>query len=137
MIKIMKIKKLFVVLTFLLVNSAFSQTTAKSNPDLQQSFIEEVFGTNITKDGQHYKNLQILLLERIEFTNVKLDQHEKFPKLSQQPLFNKYNDKISRDVNFDQNNFNVLKYDLNFFSPRTKVYRIDNSDWLIIIHPQS
>ena len=44
---------------------------------------------------------------------------------------------ITRDTNFDQSSFNILKYDLNFFSPHTKVYRIDNTDWLIIINPKS
>lgn len=132
----MKFKKLIVVLSILLFNTAYSQTTAKSNPDLEQQFIGEVFGANIAKDSQHYKNLLILLRERVLFSNVALDQSEKFPKLSQQPLFNKYNGEIKRDVNFDQSSFNVLKYDLNFFSPHTKVYRIDNTDWLIIINPK-
>ena len=112
----MKFKKLIVVLSILLFNTAYSQTTAKSNPDLEQQFIGEVFGTNITKDSQHYKNLLILLRERVLFSNVALDQSEKFPKLSQQPLFNKYNGEITRDTNFDQSSFNILKYDLNFFS---------------------
>lgn len=133
----MKFKKLIVVLSVLLFNTSFSQTTAKSNPDMEQRFIEEVFGTNITKDSQHYKNLLILLRERVLFSNVSLEQNEKFPKLSQQPLFNKYNTEITRDINFDQSSFNILKYDLNFFSPYTKVYRIDNTDWLIIIDPKS
>lgn len=131
----MKLKKIIVVLSILLFNISFSQDNLKSNPDLEQRFIEEVFGANIIKDSQHYKNLLLLLRERVLFSNVALDQGEKFPKLSQQPLFNKYNGEITRDASFDQSSFNVLKYDLNFFSPHTKVYRIDNTDWLIIIHP--
>jgi hypothetical protein len=131
----MKFKKIIVVLSILLFNISFSQDNLKSNQDLEQRFIEEVFGANINKDSQHYKNLLMLLRERVLFSNVVLDQDEKFPKLSQQPLFNKYNEEITRDTNFDHSSFNVLKYDLNFFSPHTKVYRIDNTDWLIIIHP--
>lgn len=131
----MKFKKIIVVLSILLFNISFSQDNLKSNQDLEQRFIEEVFGANITKDSQHYKNLLMLLRERVLFSNVVLDQDEKFPKLSQQPLFNKYNEEITRDTNFYHSSFNVLKYDLNFFSPHTKVYRIDNTDWLIIIHP--
>lgn len=131
----MKNYRLIVVLAFFVFNITFSQTTTKSNPGLEQRFIEEVFGSNIAKDGQHYKNLQKLLRERVIFTQESLQENEKFPKISQSPLFNKYNSELIRDVDFNENNFNVLKYNLNFFSPNTMVYRFDNSDWLIIINP--
>lgn len=133
----MKFKKLIVVLSILLFNTSFSQTTAKSNPDLEQQFIEEVFGTNIAKDSQHYKNLLILLRERVEFKNQSFEKIEKYQKLSSIQLFNKYNESLERDLEFDFKTFNVLKYDLNFFSSHRKVYRIDNTDWLIIINPKS
>lgn len=133
----MKFKKLIFVLSILLFNTTFSQTTAKSNPNLEQQFIEEVFGATITKDSQHYKNLQILLRERVEFKNQPFDQTEKYKKLSNLPLFNKYNQFLTRDLEFNIETFNVLKYDLNFFSSHRKVYRIDNTDWLIIINPRS
>ena len=133
----MKFKKLIVVLSILLFNTAYSQTTAKSNPDLEQQFIDEVFGTNITKDSQHFKNLLILLRERVEFKNQPFEKIEKYQKLSSIQLFNKYNESLKRDLEFNIETFNVLKYDLNFFSSHRKVYRIDNTDWLIIINPKS
>lgn len=131
----MKINKLFVLLIILVFNITYSQTTAKSNPGFEQQFIEEVFGENVAKDSQHYKNLQKLLRERVVFSQEPRHENEKFLKISDAPLFNKYKSKLKRDVNFDENNFNILKYNLNFFSPNTKVYRFDNSDWLIIINP--
>ena len=73
----MKFKKLIVVLSILLFNTAYSQTTAKSNPDLEQQFIGEVFGTNITKDSQPYKHSLKPLTERVLFSNVTLHQNEK------------------------------------------------------------
>lgn len=133
----MKFKKLFVVLSILLFNTTYSQTTAKSNPDMEQRFIEEVFGTNITTDSQHYKNLLILLRERVEFKNQPFEKTEKYQKLSSIQLFNKYNEFLKRDLEFDLETFNILKYDLIFFSGHRKVYRIDNTDWLIIINPKS
>ena len=62
---------------------------------------------------------------------------EKYQKLSSIQLFNKYNESLKRDLEFNIETFNVLKYDLNFFSSHRKVYRIDNTDWLIIINPKS
>lgn len=131
----MKINNFFVVLFFLIYNVTISQTTAKSNPNLESKFIMEVFGNSITNDVQHYQNLQKLLRERVVFVQEPLQENEKFPKISQTQLFDKYNSDLVKDVTFDVNNFNVLKYNLNFFSPNTKVYRFDNSAWLIVINP--
>ena len=131
----MKINKLFVVLSFLVYNITFSQTTAKSNPKLESQFIVDVFGNTLAIDSQHYKNLQKLLRERVVFIQEPFQENEKFPNISQAPLLNKYNSELVKDLTFDENNFNILKYNLNFFSPNTKVYRFDNSDWLIIINP--
>ena len=104
---------------------------------MEQQFIGEVFGTNITKESQHFKNLLILLRERVEFKNQPFEKIEKYQKLSSIQLFNKYNQFLTRDLEFNIETFNVLKYDLNFFSSHRKVYRIDNTDWLIIINPRS
>lgn len=131
----MKINKLFVLLFFLIYNITFSQITAKSNSKLEHDFIVEVFGNTISVDSQHYKNLQKLLQERVLFIQEPFQENEKFPKISQTTLLNKYNSELVKDLSFDENNFNILKYDLNLFSPNTKVYRFDNSDWLIVINP--
>ena len=131
----MKINKLFVVLSFLVYNITFSQTTAKSNPKLESQFIVDVFGNTLAIDSQHYKNLQKLLRERVVFIQEPFQENEKFPNISQAPLLNKYNSELVKDLTFDENNFNILKYNLNFFSPNTKVYRFDSSDWLIVINP--
>lgn len=131
----MKTNKIFVMLIFMYFNLTFSQTTAKSTPQLANQFIVEVFGASIAKDSQHYKNLEKLLRERVVFVQEPMQENEKFPKISQMQLFNKYNSNLERDLVFEQASFNVLKYDLIFFSPYTKVYRFDNSDWLIQINP--
>lgn len=130
-------KYLIIVLVGFCTNLLSSQTTFKSNPDFEKKFIQEVFQNNISPGTQHYKNLLILLQDRVEFVKELPIKGEKYPKISQMPLFNKYNSQLERDVEFDPNSFNVLKYDLNFFSSFMKVYRFDNSDWIIIVHPKS
>ena len=111
------------------------QITVKSNPNLEDEFITYVFGDNVVTGSQHHKNLIDLLQNRIEFTKLvkNSDSDKDYPNIDQVPLFNKYNESITRDSTFDENTFNVLKYDLNFFSNFTKIYRVNNTDWVIII----
>ena len=44
---------------------------------------------------------------------------------------------LKRDEGFDPNNFNALKYNMNFFNSQALVYRVDNTDYIIVIKPQS
>lgn len=113
------------------------QTIVKSNPNLEDEFIISVFGDNVVKGSQHHKNLIDLLQNRIEFTKLvkSSDSDKDYPNINQVPLFDKYDKSITRDTTFDSNTFNVLKYDLIFFSTFTKIYRINNTDWVIIIKP--
>ena len=77
-----------------------------------------------------------LLQNRINLIVSPIVGDDKYPKLSEVPLLNKYNPDLKRDVVFDPLTFNVLKYSLNFFTNTTSVYRIDNTDYLIIIRGQ-
>jgi hypothetical protein len=119
------------------INYESKQTTIKSNPNLEDEFITSVFGDNVVVGSQHHKNLIDLLQNRIEFTKLvkSSDSDKDYPNIAKVPLFNKYNKSITRDSTFDENTFNVLKYDLIFFSNFTKIYRINNTDWVIIIKP--
>jgi hypothetical protein len=36
-------------------------------------------------------------------------------------------------VTFDVNTFNILKYNINFFSQREQVYRIDETNYIVYI----
>jgi hypothetical protein len=77
-----------------------------------------------------------MLSLRFEIRKLKMEAGEKFPRLSQIPLFNKYNPSLQRDAAFDPTNFNPLKYDLEFFAPTDKVYRVDGSDYILFIKGQ-
>lgn len=132
----MKIRMITVLLLFFTFNLAFSQEEYKSNSNLESVFITEVYGSSIDKNSQLYKNLQVLLRERIIFIQQQEKQFEKYQKLADIPLFNKYNSSLVRDVVFDKNTFNVLKYNLTFYSNFPKIYRID-SNWLIKVEPQN
>ncbi|MBW3518212.1 hypothetical protein [Flavobacterium sp. NKUCC04_CG] len=102
--------------------------------------IQEVYRDNmklLASDPWRVKALERLLTERIEIIEVAPSADEKDVKLSTMPLFNKYNRNLRRDEAFDINNFNVLKYDLNFFANFRISYRIDNTNYIIKINPTS
>lgn len=125
---------LFVIcLIFIGINSSLAQQTT--------SKIQEVYGDKYqeisTNDPERIKLLSDLLENRIKIVEVSSVGEDKYPKLSSVALLNKYNPNLTRDVAFDVNTFNPLKYNLNFFSTKTEVYRIDNTDYLLVIQPQT
>ena len=105
------------------------------------SKIEEVYGSSLQQimqnDSERIKLLTDLLENRIRIVQVASVGDDKYPKLSEVALLNKYNSGLKRDVVFDPNNFNPLKYNLNFFSLKTEAYRVDNTDYVIVINPQT
>ena len=105
------------------------------------SKIQEVYGD---KTQQIMKNeperiiaLNDLLDNRIKIVVSPVVGEDKYTKLSSVELLNKYNPNLKRDEGFDPNNFNALKYNMNFFNSQAVVYRVDNTDYIIVIKPQS
>lgn len=101
--------------------------------------IKQVYGDYLkeveTRDPERLVHLDRLLNERVTVVTLERTEGEKFAKLSAMPLFNKYNPALERDVTYDPKTFNVLKYDLTFFSRTVMVYRIDGTDLVIVIRP--
>lgn len=128
-------RNLLLLLSFLMFSFASAQEKIKPNLSLKNQFIKEVYG-ELDQNSQLSKNLNILLTERIEYLNQKWQSEEKYPNLSEFDLFNKYNSSLIRDVEFNADTFNPIKYNLNFYSHYPKIYRIDNN-WLLVIHPQN
>lgn len=128
--------------------SSFTYETlvkAKINPTLSERAIQhrinEVFANeaeSLVFDNSHRLN-SILYFFRHRFFILERKQvaNEKLVKLSQIPLFNKYNDGLQRQAVFNPYNFNPLKYQLDIFSSQKKMYRVDHSDYIIIILPSS
>jgi hypothetical protein len=76
-----------------------------------------------------------VMTDRIEYQLVAQDENEKFPLLSSVPLMTKANAAVhgADFANFNVSTFNPLVYNLDFFSDRTVVYRIDNTGYLLIV----
>ncbi len=104
------------------------------------SKIQEVYGDKTQEiaqnDPERIKLLNDLLDNRIKIIESPIVGEDKYTKLSSVPLLNKYNTNLKRDLIFDPANFNPLKYSMNFFTSEAQIYRVDNTDYLIVIQQQ-
>lgn len=128
---------LFVIfLIFVSQNFSFAQTI--------DARIQEVYGDKtqelLANDPDRLRFLNELLASRIslELSLKDLSTNSSITKLSEVELYNKYNQSLVRDINFNPETFNPLKYNLSFysFSKEPVIYRIDNTDYIIVIKPQ-
>lgn len=133
-------KNLYTIILFLLCVNMFSQKLSSDAKikEVYATYYEEIF----SNDKQLLINLNNLLENRIqyikesEFNNLYKDSKAKIVLLSTVPLFNKFNKDLSRDKIFNKETFNPLKYNLKFYSQSLVAYKIDDTEWLLIIHPQ-
>lgn len=127
-------------LLFILVLSFYSlnicsQTTIDAK-------IQEVYASKAqefaSQNPDWLKIMNDFIQNRVKITRVAFDPlHDKYVKLSEVKLVNKYNPSLQRDVAFDPVSFNPLKYDFIVSAKTTQVYRVDNTDYVIVIEPQS
>ena len=118
-----------------------SLSFAKMNAQEIDARIVEVFKDAepgyIESDPVRIMFLTDLLKNRIRIIESPVHVKENYTKLSEVPLFNKYNSALTRDVVFDPLNFNPLKYNFEFSSiTEAKAYRVDNTAYIIVINPQ-
>jgi hypothetical protein len=124
------------------MNSAYSQSTngSANNVSVVDPRIQEVYAdqlnTLVLNVPNRIKDLNDILNNRVKIEEMRLESDEKYPKLSSVELFNKYNPNLTRDVVIDEANFNPLKYSLRFHAKTTLIYRIDNTNKVIVIYPQ-
>lgn len=125
-------------LTFALVALA---NISDANAQQVNAKIQEVYGDKtqeiVQNDPERIKVLNDLLDNRIKIIESPAVGEDKYTKLSTVPLLNKYNPSLTRDLVFDPNNFNPLKYSMNFFTSQVQIYRVDNTDYLIVINSQN
>jgi hypothetical protein len=105
------------------------------------TFIQEVYGdqaqTMIFSNQKRYETLRKLILERMQIIRQAEIRDKKYTKISEVGMLNMYNKDVKHDGFFNKNTFNPLKYNLEFFDINSlRVYRIDNTEYLLIIQPQ-
>lgn len=104
------------------------------------ALIKEVYGDQAEKEilsrPQRVKDIKHLLRNRIEIKLVPGGDLKPCPLLSEVSLFDAYVSTLTRDVNFNPHDFNPLKYNLNFYSRNAALYKVDNTNYFIIIKSQ-
>lgn len=117
----------------------YSQTISLQLSDAQiLSRATVVYGNDfLTQNPSLIISLGELLTERITFMQTPQNTDEKYPALSSYPLMNKINPAVHgvEFEDFDLQAFNPLVYKFDFFSDKTQVMRIDNTDYIMIVNP--
>lgn len=78
-----------------------------------------------------------ILNHRVEYITTPHTSVEKYALLSSVPLMTKNNPAIQGAdfASFNISTFNPLVYHIDYFSDKTQVYRIDNTDYIMVIRP--
>ena len=125
-----------IALSFLLNNSLFAQSDLGLHPKTEQ------FANEVYQDCLQYVNEELLglydkLVRRVEIVQFQNNQLNDIKLLSSFGLKNKCNASLSYDgVNFIPENFNPLKYFLNYSSTEDQYIRVDNTNYVVHILPQ-
>ncbi len=83
------------------------------------------------------RNIKNILRNRVvvkEVTNPK--ERKDCDNLSTVPLFDSFVSDIRRDDYFNPNTFNPLKYNFDFYSMSSYMYKVDNTNYYIMIKSQ-
>lgn len=100
-------------------------------------FAAEVFANCPSFTGADYLSIYAEYINRVEVVEEAYSPNESYALLSKVPLKNKCNPKMSRDeASFNPNTFNPLKYFFNYYPKVDTRYRVDNSKYVILIHPK-
>ena len=105
-------------------------------------FLSEIFKDKLKENVLDRPNMLLayknLLRNRIVIKQFNtLPTSEKYTNLNEIPLFTVYNSNLTRDVSYSSKTFNVLKYNLPFFGGNGGMFRINKTNYFLIIKPQS
>lgn len=103
--------------------------------------LEEVYGDKLNayvlSKPSRLKAIKDILRNRIEIIEISKKSDQKpCTLLSEVPLFDYYVPDLKRDVVFNKSTFNPLKYNFNFYSRGSHMYRVDNTNYFILIKSQ-
>lgn len=133
----MKKLLLSLILTQFIVFSGHSQITKEKSTAYIKEFFGDKYNVFVNEQPQRIASYLNLLTERIEFKKISNSKGEKYIKISELELFNKFNPNIRRDSSYDISTFNPLKYSMQFFNLKTNIYRLEGTEWVIIVKAQN
>ena len=103
--------------------------TSLENKKIEAAFQDELYLNRIYSSKSLITDIKDILRNRvsIELENIK--------DISHLPLLSSLNFKVK--TKFDLRNFNPLLYDFDFQSKTQKMFRVDDTNYIIIIKPKS
>lgn len=102
-----------------------------------QQYANEIYKDCPEYAGPAYMGDIREMLSRVEIRTEAVQPQENYDVLSNLILKNKCNPSLSSDVNnFNPDNFNPLKYFFNFYPKETVKYRVDGTQYVIVIQPK-
>ena len=132
---------LLIAVLFITANS-FAQQNTKNN--YTNTFIEysirEVFNNSADDLVLNSNSSRLALITNFYNNLLSVEyrpelREKEFESTNDLNLLNKYNPSLQRDTNYNASTFNPLKYDIQISPLHKKMYRIANTDYLIIIVP--
>ena len=112
-------------------NKQYKFSEAQVN-ELIKEVYQDKANTIIFSDEIRYQGFKNLLLNRITIYKQNFKEGEQYQNLSEFELLKTYNQNLSRNSIFSISNFNPLKYDINLYSNKEIIYRIDKQHVLHI-----
>jgi hypothetical protein len=98
--------------------------------------LEYVYGDKLQKyvldKPSRVNDIKHIFRNRIFIQNEDVKDISNYPLLSSVPVFDVFNNKIIIPF-FNKDSFNPLIYNFNFNSKRRLIYRVDNTNYLIVI----
>jgi len=135
-------KRIFISsLVLALSLNGFAQNAAITNVTVTPKV--EAFAKEIFKNSPNYITPEMLSILQEHYNRVEIKQEpftagENYTPLSKTYFINKYNPDLKKDdTNFNPATFNPLKYALNFDARADMVYRVDNTNYIILVHKRS
>jgi hypothetical protein len=119
----------------------FNANVASPLTNRELQLITEAFGSKtqslVLDNAAYLQDLKNLLRNRIRIEKVSdASKQKKVRLLSEIPLNKTHNPAVTREQEFNINTFNPLKYQMDFFSNGTYLYRVDDTDYFITITSQ-
>ena len=119
----------------------FNNNTKTPFSDDELNKLQEVYGTALSSEILNRPNrvlgIKEILRNRVTIKNISdPNQKKPCPLLSEVPLFDAFVSNLKRDQFFDPLTFNPLKYNFPFHRKGYQLYRVDKTDYFILIKPQ-
>ena len=132
---------LIFIIVFGAINLSFSQTenhietALKINTSMLAKFYEEVYRNSEYTLNSEREGVIKLQIDRIIFIKIPFVENETYKLLSTVIKMDKYNPTLNYDTSiFDTNTFNPLKYNFNYYLKRNQFFRIDDTEYVIMIN---